>query len=102
MRKNGKVDANHATIVGALRSAGCSVVSLADVGNGCPDILVGVAGYNILMEIKDGSKPASARGLTKDQERFHMLWRGEIFIVTNEYNALAVIHKIKTHNGRYV
>lgn len=41
MRKYGRTDSNHAEIAAALRKAGASVVSLASVGNGCPDLLVG-------------------------------------------------------------
>jgi len=37
----------------------------------------------VLMEIKDGSKPASARKLTKAQEKFHAEWNGPIYIVTS-------------------
>ena len=44
MRKFGKTDANHADIVDALRRVGASVVSLASVGNGVPDLLVGFNG----------------------------------------------------------
>jgi hypothetical protein len=60
MRRAAKVDANHADIVKALRAAGCGVLDLSKVGNGCPDLLVH-AGVTVLMEIKDGSKPPSAR-----------------------------------------
>jgi hypothetical protein len=40
-RSRGKTDANQTPIVRELRKAGCSVQSLADIGKGCPDILVG-------------------------------------------------------------
>jgi Holliday junction resolvase len=51
-----RVDANQTAIVNALRWAGCSVQSLATVGKGCPDLLVGKYGITVLMEIKDGDK----------------------------------------------
>lgn len=76
MRRAAKVDANHAAIVQALRDAGCTVQSLAAVGDGCPDLLVGVAGMTAILELKDGSKPPSARTLTPDQLRWHANWRG--------------------------
>lgn len=40
MRRAGRIDANQAEIVKALRAIGCSVQSLAGVGNGCADLVV--------------------------------------------------------------
>lgn len=37
-----RVDANHSQIVKALRQCGVSVLSLAPVGHGCPDLLIGI------------------------------------------------------------
>lgn len=94
MRRAAKVDTNHGDIVKALRAVGCSVLSLAAVGNGCPDLLVCVPWNRRmhLIEVKDGSKPPSARQLTEDQERFHANWKGPIHVVTNVEQALAVVH----------
>ena len=92
-RKRGKVDRNHKEIVDALRQAygpRC-VVSLASIGDGCPDILVGIRGYNILMEIKsEGGR------LTNDQ--IHMIneWQGQITLVYTVEEALAAIERITT------
>ena len=89
MRKHGKIDANHAEIVSVLRKAGYSVLSLAAVGKGCPDILVGRSeSANILLEIKDGSKPPSKRNLTKDQRRFFATWKGQVAVVKSPEEAL--------------
>lgn len=77
MRKYGRVDANQADIVDALRDAGCSVVVLSAVGGGVWDIVVGRAGINYLLEIKDGSKPPSQRKRTPAQVRLHAEWRGQ-------------------------
>ena len=52
-----RVDDNQQAIVQGLRAAGCTVQSLADIGKGCPDIIVGLRSRNFLLEIKDGSKP---------------------------------------------
>lgn len=82
MRIAARTDDNHQEIVKAFRKFGCSVLDLAGVGHGCPDILVSNSKQKtILCEIKDGRKPPSARGLTKDQEKFHMQWQGRICIV---------------------
>ena len=55
MRRAAKVDANQAEIVQALRQIGAVVQSLAAVGNGCPDLLVGYRNRLFLLELKDGS-----------------------------------------------
>lgn len=71
-----RTDDNHAAVVDALRKAGAVVRSLAKVGDGCPDLLVGYRGRTLLLEVKDGSKPPSARRLTADEERFFDEWTG--------------------------
>lgn len=76
MRKAARVDANHTQVVMALQTAGATVQSLAAVGQGVPDLLVGFQGKTILMEIKDGEKPPSARRLTEQQLKWHGAWRG--------------------------
>lgn len=88
-----KVDANHSAIVKALRQAGCSVQSLAAVGRGCPDLLIYAPARreHILAEVKDGSKPPSARELTPDQCEWHCNWRGPVQIVTSVDEALAMV-----------
>lgn len=84
MRRVG-LDANHAAIVRALRAAGCSVLSLAELGGGAPDLLVGVRGTaNVLLEVKnpdaylaDGVTPAARwRKRSGKQERWRWKWRG--------------------------
>lgn len=94
MRRAAKIDANQTEIVKALRSAGCSVLSLAAVGNGCPDLLVSRPYYPhhlYLLEVKDGAKPPSARKLTPDQERFHREWKGPIHVVTTVEEAMDAV-----------
>lgn len=81
MRIIAKRDRNHAEIVKRFRDLGCSVLDLGSVGGGCPDILVGYGGINALVEIKDGSKPPSARTLTSDQVDFFASWRGDVIVV---------------------
>jgi hypothetical protein len=94
MRVAAKADDNQAETVRALRRVGASVQTLHRVGCGCPDLLVGYRGRNFLLEIKDGRKSPSRRALTKDQELFHALWRGEIAIVRSVSEALRAIGAI--------
>jgi len=62
-----RVDNNQVQIVKALRDMGCTVEHLHAVGKGCPDIVVGFKGKNLLLEIKDGDKKV----LTPDQVNWH-------------------------------
>lgn len=77
MRHRAKVDANQEEIVKALRSMGATVQSLATIGKGCPDILVGFRRKNVLFEIKDGSLAPSKRQLTDDEKRWQATWAGQ-------------------------
>ena len=83
-RRAARVDNNQTEIVEALRRMGATVQDLSPVGKGCPDILVGFQGRNVLMEIKrpDGPKGGRAgRHLTTDQKLWHLRWRGQVCIV---------------------
>ena len=97
MRRAAKIDSNQRTIVSALRKAGCEVLSLAAVGNGCPDLLVHrwhtpgrlkLAGLYML-EIKDGNKPPSKRKLTPHQIKFRERW--PVQVVCSEEEALKAV-----------
>lgn len=83
MRRAARVDENHAIIVSAFRSLGCSVVDLSRVGGGVPDLLVGYGGIAICIECKDGGKIPSKRKLTPAQKEFRDTWKGGMRIVEN-------------------
>ena len=91
MRRAAKIDSNHNEVVDALRKAGASVQSLAAIGKGVPDLLVSIRGVNLLMEIKDGSKPKSAQKLTEDQLKWHGAWQGPVCVVDGPEAALRII-----------
>lgn len=90
-----RVDANQGVIVKTFRDMGAKVLILSEVGKGVPDILVGIdrgatvkkSGKNryvcLLAEIKDGSKPPSARKLTEDEQKFHNEWTGFVRIINS-------------------
>lgn len=86
-----KVDVNQFEIVATLRKMGMSVQSLASVGYGCPDLLVGYQGVNYLMEVKDGDKPPSAQKLTVDQTHWHSAWQGKVHVITSTDDAMKVL-----------
>jgi hypothetical protein len=85
------VDRNHAEVVKALRQIGCTVQSLAPVGQGCPDILVGFRERNYVLEIKDGKKPPSERKLTPDEIHWHANWNGQKAVVGTVDEALRAV-----------
>jgi hypothetical protein len=90
MRRAAKVDANQSAIVDALRSYGCSVTSLAPVGRGCPDLLVGIHKRTGLIECKtDLTAKSKTKGLTDDQIKWWQEWKGgPVAIVTDVDGAL--------------
>ena len=100
MKTHGKLDSNQQAIVKALRAYGCSVQSLADIGGGCPDILVGVRGMCWLFEIKDPAKPQSQRNLTEAQLKWHTAWRGQVTVIHTFQEALRVISSSERHTRR--
>tara|TARA_R110000822_G_scaffold32246_3_gene92746 strand:+ start:141 stop:428 length:288 start_codon:yes stop_codon:yes gene_type:complete len=91
-----KIDANQEAVVTALRAAGATVQSLAGVGKGAPDLLVGYKGQTMLMEVKDGFKPPSKKSLNEDQLRWHGVWNGgALAVVDSPDAALRMIGVIK-------
>ena len=98
-----RVDDNHAKIVTALRSvSGVSVHSLAGVGCGCPDLLIGAKGKTYLVEVKDGAKVPSRRTLTTDQVRWVKLWTGsKVRILTDTDQATSWARRIAAHPSTF-
>lgn len=92
MRRAANLDRNHAEVVTSLERAGMKVQSLASMGGGVPDLLVGFRGLSCVLEIKDGTLPPSARGLTEAEKNWHATWPGHAVIVESaEAAVLAVI-----------
>ena len=76
MRRAARVDVNHSQLVAAFRSLGCSVLSLAAMGKGVPDLLVATKGITWLVEVKT---PKGKQ--TLDQIEFAKTWKGKQTIV---------------------
>jgi len=81
--KYGRVDGNQKQVVQNLRKCGYSVLILSNVGKGCPDLLVGHNGLNLLVELKDPDQPPSKRVLTTDEVKFFETWRGKAIVAEN-------------------
>ncbi len=95
MRRAARVDENQKQIVAVFRAAKVTVADTSKVHGGYPDLTIGYLGYNILVEIKDGNKPPSARKLTPKQIEFRDGWDGEYRIVTSVEEALALIRELQ-------
>lgn len=94
MRRFARIDDNQREIVELFRKLGFSVVMLHQVGNGCPDIMLGKHGVNTLVELKDGNKSPSKRKLTDGQKEFHESWQGEVFIVKSKAEAILLAQEL--------
>lgn len=86
MRLRAKIDTNQPKIVSALRALGATVQSLATVGHGVPDLLVGHCGENFLLEVK-----TETGKLTPDETIWIAKWNGHVTIVRTAEEALAAI-----------
>jgi len=77
----------------ALRAHGYSVLSLSTVGKGCPDLLVGVQGLNILLEVKMPNGK-----LRSSQMTFNVGWMGQCATVTSAEDAVKMVQTIVKAN----
>ena len=95
MRRANRIDDNQNDIVAALRKAGATVRIISQ-GEGIPDLLVGFRGETILLEVKDGNKPPSARTLTDAEKKFFDEWEGGLCVVVKSVGeALEMLEGIK-------
>ena len=80
MRRKARRDANHKTVGDYLRAQGWSVLDLADHGDGITDYVVGKPHFAALLEVKDPSKPPSARKLTPKEQKVRDAWQGPYIV----------------------
>ena len=92
MRRDARRDANERRVIDALRACGAYVKQIND--EGLADLLVFYRGHTLILEVKDGDKPPSARALTPAEQKFHDEWPGQnLYIVTSEYEALDILKR---------
>ena len=75
MRRAARRDANEDQIVSAMQACGAYVKKVND--EGAFDLLCWSKGRTVLLEVKDGKKPPSARKLSDAEQRFHDDWPGD-------------------------
>ena len=78
MRLKARTDYNQKLIVDQLRKLGVSVAITSMMGKGFPDLVLGYQNKNFLIELKDGAKPKSQKGLTMDEAKFFTAWKGQV------------------------
>lgn len=99
MRQRAKIDDNHGDLREVARKMGVSWFDTHQVGNGFGDAVIGLCGLNVLIEIKDGSKPPSKRALTPMEIDFHSSWLGRIEVVESEQELIDLINSIRGSRG---
>lgn len=93
VRRAAKVDNTQAEITKALRDIGAKLQMLHTVGKGCPDLLVGWRGRNILLELKSGTRPCD-KSLTNDQILWHHTWPGQVAVVGSVEEAVEAVIRL--------
>ena len=90
MRRAARRDDNEKDIIKAMRACGAFVKAINDEGTF--DLLVWYNGHTLLLEVKDGTKPPSARRLTDAEAKFHGEWPGSnLYIVNSVQEALDLL-----------
>lgn len=82
----GRTDSNQTAVVEALRKAGCTVQSIASVGRGVPDLLVGKHGRTFLLEVKCGKGK-----LTEAECQWIANWGGHVAVIRTPEDALSAV-----------
>ena len=90
MRRAARRDNGEQDIIKAMRAEGAFVKVINDEGTF--DLLCWYNGRTLLLEIKDGTKPPSARRLTPAEQNFHDEWPGDnLYIVNSVEEAIALL-----------
>lgn len=89
--KYGRTDANHSEVIGWFEYMGCTVVDLSQIGSGVLDLLVGLVGVDVIVEVKteDGK-------LRHCQQTFIDKWRGrKPAVVRTQQDCIDLVQKIR-------
>ena len=94
MRKR-RTDANHADAMAWFRALGCAVFDAHSVAGGFPDLVVLTPSERVvLVEVKDGAKPPSARRLTPAAVEFCRRW--PVSVCTSAADAGEIVRRAAT------
>lgn len=91
-----RVDKSQPKIVEALRAAGCTVLSLAPLGKGAPDLAVGYRGFTYLMECKSPEYCKAHPERIEEQRAWARKWGGgPVILVSTADEALYAMGLMK-------
>jgi len=90
MKQRARVDKNHPELVACLRKLGCSVLSLAAVGFGCPDLLISYQKQCYLVEVKD-----TGGTLRESQKEFMRTWGSPVFVVRSKEECVSLLNQLR-------
>ena len=91
-----KKDDNHDEIVDEFKRLGCGVKDVHNLPD-FVDIIICYKGQTVMVEIKDGAKPPSARQLTSGEKKFSDEWiakGGKWACITNIWEANELVKSI--------
>lgn len=96
-KRTGSKDTNHDEIVAAFESLGCTVADLALSGVAdFPDIVVGIAGGNHLVEIKYLGTAYGRKGQTAGQRGWAERWRGgPVYVVSTVEEVVILVTNLR-------
>lgn len=95
MRRASKVDANQGEVVDYLRKRGAVVDIVSMVPNLGYDLIVYFMGVGAVVEVKDGSKPPSARELTDSEKEAARRWGDRYYVVHNLNDCSAMLGEMR-------
>ena len=91
-RYGSKTDQNQSALLACIRMIpNISICDLSDTGSGCPDVMLGLSGRNILIEIKRPDCAPSRSKLNDKQEKWHGEWKGQVAVVRTLDDVLEVL-----------
>jgi len=91
VRLAAKKDANHNLIADAFEKLGCSVFDTSRMGNDFPDMVIGLCGINVLIEVKRDAKAK----LTDGQFKFFHEWKGWTAVVRGIDDVPPIVNQMR-------
>jgi hypothetical protein len=96
MRRACKKDENHNLIAAAFEKLGCSVFDTSRMGNDFPDMVIGMCGINVLIEVKRDAKAK----LTDGQFAFFHHWKGWTAVVRGIDDVPPIVSQMKQERAQ--
>ncbi len=99
-RRHKRKDANHADIVKWFRDHGALVDDVSNLPGLGYDLIISVGDVVRVVEVKDGSKPPSARRLTESEVEAQARWGSQFVVVTSEADAEELLEAMEAVEER--